>query len=95
MLELTRETEAREGELGVLRAEINRMEKDVLALSQEEDVKRARSAALDEEIAKNERDALANRTKIIELTRQLSPEGRSSAKRAGRSQRGRRKAGSP
>lgn len=72
MLELTRETEAREGELGVLRAEINRMEKDVLALSQEEDVKRARSAALDEEIAKNERDALANRTKIIELTRQLS-----------------------
>lgn len=72
VLELTRETEAREGELGVLRAEINRMEKDVLALSQEEDVKRARSAALDEEIAKNERDALANRTKIIELTRQLS-----------------------
>ena len=71
VLELTRETEAREGELGVLRAEINRMEKDVLALSQEEDVKRARSAALDEEIAKNERDALANRTKIIELTRQL------------------------
>ena len=56
----------------MLRAEINRMEKDVLALSQEEDVKRARSAALDEEIAKNERDALANRTKIIELTRQLS-----------------------
>lgn len=38
VLELTRETEAREGELGVLRAEINRMEKDVLALSQEEDV---------------------------------------------------------
>ena len=72
VLELTRETEAREGELGVLRAEINRMEKDVLVLSQEEDVKRARSAALDEEIAKNERDALANRTKIIELTRQLS-----------------------
>ena len=72
VLELTRETEAREGELGVLRAEINRMEKDVLALSQEEDVKRARSAALDEEIAKNERDALANRTKIIELTRRLS-----------------------
>ena len=71
VLELTRETEAREGELGVLRAEINRMEKDVLALSQEEDVKRARSAALDEEIAKNERDALANRTKIIELTREL------------------------
>lgn len=35
-------------------------------------MKRARSAALDEEIAKNERDALANRTKIIELTRQLS-----------------------
>ncbi|MFR2149500.1 MAG: hypothetical protein ACLS7Z_02480 [Christensenellales bacterium] len=34
-------------------------------------MKRARSAALDEEIAKNERDALANRTKIIELTRQL------------------------
>ena len=72
VLELTRETEAREGELGVLRAEINRMEKDVLALSQEEDVKRARSAALDEEIAKNERDALANRTQIIDLTRQLS-----------------------
>ena len=71
VLELTRETEAREGELGVLRAEINRMEKDVLALSQEEDVKRARSAALDEEIAKNEQDALANRTKIIELTRRL------------------------
>ena len=72
VLELTRETEAREGELGVLRAEINRMEKDVLTLSQEEDVKRARSAALDEEIAKNERDALANRTQIIDLTRQLS-----------------------
>lgn len=72
VLELTRETEAREGELGVLRAEINRMEKDVLALSQEEDVKRARSAALDEEIAKNDRDALANRTQIIDLTRQLS-----------------------
>lgn len=71
VLELTRETEAREGELGVLRAEINRMEKDVLALSQEEDVKRARSAALDEEIAKNERDALANRTRIIGLTREL------------------------
>ena len=71
VLELTRETEAREGELGVLRAEINRMEKDVLALGQEEDVKRARSAALDEEIAKNERDALANRTKIIGLTREL------------------------
>ena len=72
VLELTRETEAREGELGVLRAEINRMEKDVLALGQEEDVKRARSAALDEEIAKNERDALANRTRIIGLTRELS-----------------------
>ena len=71
VLELTRETEAREGELGVLRAEINRMEKDVLALGQEEDVKRARSAALDEEIAKNERDALANRTRIIGLTREL------------------------
>ena len=71
VLELTRETEAREGELGVLRAEINRMEKDVLALGQEEDVKRARSAALDEEIAKNERDALANRTRIISLTREL------------------------
>ena len=71
VLELTRETEAREGELGVLRAEINRMEKDVLALGQEEDVKRARSAALDEEIAKNEREALANRTRIIGLTREL------------------------
>ena len=71
VLELTRETEAREGELGVLCAEINRMEKDVLALGQEEDVKRARSAALDEEIAKNERDALANRTRIIGLTREL------------------------
>ena len=34
-------------------------------------MKRARSAALDEEIAKNERDALANRTRIIGLTREL------------------------
>ena len=93
VLELTRETEAREGELGVLRAEINRMEKDVLALGQEEDVKRARSAALDEEIAKNERDALANRTRIIGADARARPEGRSPAKRAGRSAAGGGKAG--
>ena len=53
VLDLTREKEAREGELAMLRAEITRMEKDVLTLGQEEDVRRARSEALDGEIRQN------------------------------------------
>jgi len=71
VLELTREKEAREGELAMLRAEIARMEKDVLNLSQEEDVRRARSEALDGEIRQNETDTLSTRTKIVELEREL------------------------
>ena len=71
VLELTREKEAREGELAMLRAEITRMEKDVLSLSQEEDVRRMRSEALDGEIQKNETDTLAARTQIVELQREL------------------------
>ncbi len=72
VLELTRETEAREGELAMLRAEIARMEKDVLALNQDEDVKKARSAALGDEIRKNDREAYANRRKIIDVQRELA-----------------------
>lgn len=72
VLELTREKEAREGELGVLRAEIARMEKDVLALGQDEDVARARSEALSGEIRENEAGALKTRTELIELQRELA-----------------------
>ncbi|MBQ7887903.1 MAG: chromosome segregation protein SMC [Clostridia bacterium] len=71
VLSLTREKEAREGELAMLRAEIARMEKDVLTLSQEEDVRRTRSEALDGEIQKNETDTLDARAQIIELQRAL------------------------
>lgn len=71
VLELTREKEAREGELAMLRAEIARMEKDVLNLGQEEDVRRARSEALDGEIRQNETDTLTARTQIVELQRAL------------------------
>ena len=71
VLELTREKEAREGELGMLRAEIARMEKDVLNLSQEEDVKRQRSEALGDEIEKNAADALQTRMEITALQREL------------------------
>ena len=71
VLELTREKEAREGELAMLRAEITRMEKDVLSLSQDEDVKRMRSEALDGEIRKNESDTLEARTQILDLQRTL------------------------
>lgn len=72
VLELTREKEAREGELAMLRAEIARMEKDVLSLSQEEDVRRARSEALEGEIRQNEADTLAARTQIVEWQRELN-----------------------
>ena len=71
VLSLTREKEAREGELAMLRAEITRMEKDVLTLSQEEDVRRMRSEALDGEIRKNEQDTLDARTQITQLQRAL------------------------
>ena len=71
VLALTREGEAREGELGVLRAEIARMEKDVLALSQDEDVKRARSEALARELEQNAQEALDCRTAIILLQREI------------------------
>lgn len=71
VLDLTREKEAREGELAMLRAEITRMEKDVLALSQDTDVRRARSEALEGEIAQSERAALETRTKITDLQREL------------------------
>ena len=71
VLSLTREKEAREGELAMLRAEIARMEKDVLSLSQEEDVRRLRSEALDDEIRKNEADTLDARAQITELQRAL------------------------
>ena len=71
VLELTREKEAREGELAMLRAEITRMEKDVLSLSQEEDVRRARSEALEGEIKKNESDTLEARAKTVEMQRTL------------------------
>ena len=72
VLELTREREAREGELAMLRAEIARMEKDVLSLSQEEDVRRARSEALEGEIRQNEADTLTTRTQIVEWQRELN-----------------------
>ena len=72
VLEYTREREAREGELGVLRAEIARMEKDVLSLSQDEDLKRARDRALSGEIEQNERDTLSTRSGIVELQRTLA-----------------------
>ena len=72
VLELTREREAREGELAMLRAEIARMEKDVLSLSQEEDVRRARSEALEGEIRQNEADTLTTRTQIVERQRELN-----------------------
>ena len=71
VLSLTREKEAREGELAMLRAEIARMEKDVLSLSQEEDVRRTRSEALDGEIRKNESNTLEARAQIVELQRAL------------------------
>ena len=71
VLELTREKEAREGEIGMLRAEIARMEKDVLTLSQEEDVRRTRSAALNAEIEKCDTDALNTRGAIVDLQREL------------------------
>lgn len=71
VLGLTREKEAREGELAMLRAEIARMEKDVLNLSQEEDVRRNRSETLSGEIEANERNTLKARTEITELQRQL------------------------
>ncbi len=71
VLDLTREKEAREGELAMLRAEITRMEKDVLNLGQEEDVRRARSEALAGEIERSERHALETRTQITELQREL------------------------
>lgn len=71
VLELTREKEAREGELAMLRAEIARMEKDVLNLGQEEDVRRARSEALDGEIRQNEADTLAAKTRLTQLQREL------------------------
>ena len=72
VLALTRETEAREGELGVMRAEIARMEKDVLALSQDEDIKRARAEALTGELAKNQADSTAAQAEIAELQRTLT-----------------------
>lgn len=71
VLSLTREKEAREGELAMLRAEITRMEKDVLSLSQEEDVRRARSEALEGEIRQNESDTISTRTEITTLQRDL------------------------
>ena len=72
VLELTREKEAREGELGVMRAEIARMEKDVLTLAQDEDIKRAREKAIVLEIEQNERDTLSARTDIAQMQRTLS-----------------------
>ncbi|MBQ4609254.1 MAG: AAA family ATPase, partial [Clostridia bacterium] len=71
VLGLTREKEAREGELAMLRAEIARMEKDVLSLSQEEDVRRNRSETLSGEIEANDRHTLKTRVEITELQRQL------------------------
>ncbi len=71
VLSHTRESEAREGELGVLRAEIARMEKDVIALSQDEDVKRARGEALEGELEKNAQEALDCRTALIVLQREI------------------------
>ncbi|MBP3429073.1 MAG: chromosome segregation protein SMC [Clostridia bacterium] len=70
VLELTREKEAREGELAVLRAEIANMEKDVLALSQDEDVKQARYDALTREIERNSEAILAAKSEIVGLERQ-------------------------
>jgi len=72
VLELTREKEAREGELGVLRAEIARMEKDVLALSQEEDVKRARAEALGLEIEQNKTDTQAAQRDLEHMRQALA-----------------------
>jgi len=71
VLDLTREKEAREGELAMLRAEITRMEKDVLTLGQEEDVRRARSEALEGEIRRCESDTLETKAKIIDLQKEL------------------------
>ena len=71
VLELTREKEAREGELAMLRAEINRMEKDVLDLSRQEDVYRQRSEALAAQIDKNASDTLEARAQITGLERDL------------------------
>ena len=71
VLSLTREKEAREGELAMLRAEITRMEKDVLSLSQEEDVRHTRSETLDGELRKNEANTLDARSQITELQRSL------------------------
>ena len=71
VLNLTREKEAREGELAMLRAEIARMEKDVLNLSQEEDVRRQRSEALEGEIEKSGVQALDARAQITALEREL------------------------
>ena len=71
VLSLTREKEAREGELAMLRAEIARMEKDVLAIGQEEDVYRQRSEALAGDIRRNEADTHAAREQIAALQREL------------------------
>lgn len=71
VLELTREKEAREGELGVLRAEIARMEKDVLTLTQEEDIKRERSRILETEMAENADKTLQTKSEIVALEHEI------------------------
>lgn len=71
VLELTREKEAREGELGVLRAEIARMEKDVLTLTQEEDIKRERSRILETEMAENADKNLRAKSEIVALEHEI------------------------
>jgi len=71
VLELTREKEAREGELSVLRAEIARMEKDVLSLTQEEDIKRERGRVLEGEIAETTEKTTAVRSDIVGLEHEI------------------------
>ncbi len=71
VLELTREKEAREGELSVLRAEIARMEKDVLSLTQDEDVKRERSRILETQMAETAEKTAQVKSDIVGLQHEI------------------------
>ncbi|MBQ7486999.1 MAG: chromosome segregation protein SMC [Clostridia bacterium] len=67
VLELTREKEAREGELQVMRTELAQLEKEVLSETQERDVKKARLEAVGEEIRENRQNHESANRKIADL----------------------------
>ncbi|MBQ8092482.1 MAG: chromosome segregation protein SMC, partial [Clostridia bacterium] len=67
VLELTREKEAREGELQVLRTELAQLEKDVLSDTQERDIKEARLTAVGGEMQENQNSQVLAEKKIASL----------------------------